>query len=175
MGADDGAVTVVEFSDFLCPYCAKASKYPKLAESSSHDTARFMFRHYPLDRSCNRGVSSNMHQGACLLAEGSACANEQNRFWEYHDLAFETKGKISQAVLTNIASTIGLDLSAFKRCLNSGRGLRVVKEDINAAIHAGVRSIPTLFINGRGLRGVPKPWMLNEILRYSEKNLAPPE
>ncbi len=175
MGADDGAVTVVEFSDFLCPYCAKASKYLKLAESSNHDTARFMFRHYPLDRSCNRGVSSNMHQGACLLAEGSACANEQNRFWEYHDLAFETKGKISQAVLTNIASTIGLDLSAFKRCLNSGRGLRVVKEDINAAIHAGVRSIPTLFINGRGLRGVPKPWMLNEILRYSKKNLAPPE
>jgi protein-disulfide isomerase len=175
MGADDGAVTVVEFRDFLCPYCAKASKYLKLAESSSHDTARFMFRHYPLDKSCNRGVSSNMHPGACLLAEGSACANEQNRFWEYHDIAFETKGKISQTVVMDIASSIGLDLSAFKSCLNSGRGLRVVKEDINAAIQAGVRSTPTLFINGRGLRGVPKPWMLNEILRYSKKNLAPPE
>jgi len=175
IGADDGAVTVVEFSDFLCPYCAKASKYLKLAESSNHDTARFMFRHYPLDKSCNRGVSSKIHPGACLLAEGSACADEQNRFWEYHDLAFETKGKISQTVVMDIASNLGLDSSEFKSCLNSGRGLRVVKEDINAAIRAGVKSTPTLFINGRGLRGVPKPWMLNELLQYSKKNLAPPE
>jgi protein-disulfide isomerase/uncharacterized membrane protein len=175
MGSDEGAVTVVEFSDFLCPYCAKASKYLKLAESGNHDTARFIFRHYPLDTSCNSGVSSNIHPGACLLAEGSVCANEQNRFWEYHDIAFETKGKISQSVVMDIASNIGLDLSAFKNCLNSGRGLKVVKEDINAAMRAGVKSTPTLFINGRGLRGVPKPWMLNEILQYSQKNLAPPK
>jgi protein-disulfide isomerase len=175
MGSDDGAVTVVEFSDFLCPYCAKASKYLKLAESGNHGTARFIFRHYPLDASCNSRVSSNIHPGSCLLAEGSVCANEQNKFWEFHDTAFETKGKISQPVVMDIASNIGLDLSAFKGCLNSGRGLRVVREDINAAIQAGVTSTPTLFINGRGLRGVPKPWMLNEILQYSKKNLALPE
>jgi len=175
MGSDDGPVTVVEFSDFLCPFCAKAAKYLKLAASSNHDSARFVFRHYPLDTSCNRNLRSNVHPGACLLAEGSACADEQNRFWEYHDIAFETKGKISQPVVMDIASDIGLDLSAFKSCLNSGRGLRVVEDDINAAIQAGVKSTPTLFINGRGLRGVPKPWMLNEILQYSEKNLAPPE
>jgi protein-disulfide isomerase/uncharacterized membrane protein len=174
MGSANGAVTVVEFSDFLCPYCAKASKYLKLAESSNHDTTRFIFRHYPLDNTCNRAVSSNIHPGACLLAEGSVCADEQNRFWEYHDVAFETKGKISQTVVMDIASNIGLELNAFKSCLNSGRGLKVVKEDINAAIRAGVKSTPTLFINGRGLRGVPKPWMLNEILQYSQKNLFPP-
>ena len=175
MGSDDGAVTVVEFSDFLCPYCAKASKYLKLAESSNHDTARFIFRHYPLDTSCNNNLRSNVHPGACLLAEGSVCANEQNKFWEYHDIAFETKGKISQPVVIDLASNIGLDLSAFKSCLNSGRGLRVVREDIKAAIDAGVNSTPTLFINGRLLRGVPKPWVLNEILQYSKKNLTPPK
>ena len=155
------------------PYCAKAAKYLKLAESGNHDTARFIFRHYPLDASCNRGVSSKIHPGACLLAEGSVCAHEQNRFWQYHDIAFETKGSISQPVVMDIASNIGLDLSAFKSCLDAGRGLRVVKEDIDAAIRAGVNSTPTLFINGRGLRGVPKPWILNEILQYSQKNLAP--
>jgi len=175
MGSDDGPVTVVGFSDFLCPFCAKAAKYLKLAESSNHDTARFVFRHYPLDTSCNRNLRSDVHPGACLLAEGSVCADEQNRFWEYHDIAFETKGNISQPVVMDIASNIGLDLNAFKSCLNSGRGLRVVEEDIKAATQAGVNSTPTLFINGRGLRGVPKPWMLNEILRYSKKNLAPPE
>ena len=175
MGSDDGAVTVVEFSDFLCPFCAKAAKYLKLAESGNHDTARFVFRHYPLDKSCNRNLRSDVHPGACLLAEGSVCAAEQNKFWEYHDIAFETKGKITRSVVMDVASNIGLDSSAFESCLNSGRGLKVVNEDIDAAFRAGVKSTPTLFINGRGLRGVPKPWMLNEILQYSQKNLFPPE
>jgi protein-disulfide isomerase len=174
-GSEDAAVTVVEFSDFLCPFCAKAAKYLKLAESSNHDTARFVFRHYPLDKSCNRNLRSNVHPGACLLAEGSVCADEQNKFWEYHDIAFETKGKISRSVAMDIASNIGLDSSAFESCLDSGRGLKVVKEDINAAFNAGVKSTPTLFINGRRLRGVPKPWVLNEILQYSKKNLFPPK
>jgi len=173
-GSANAATTVVEFSDFLCPFCAKAAKYLKLAESSNHDTARFVFRHYPLDKSCNRNLRSDVHPGACLLAEGSVCADEQNKFWEYHDNAFETKGTISQPVVMDIAQNIGLDLSAFKSCLNSGRGLKVVREDINAAAKAGVNSTPTLFVNGRKLRGVPKPWMLNEILQYSQKNLFPP-
>jgi protein-disulfide isomerase/uncharacterized membrane protein len=174
-GSDDAPVTVVEFSDFLCPFCAKASKYIKLAESSAHDTARFVFRHLPLDKSCNRAVRSDMHAGACLLAEGAVCAFEQNRFWEYHDIAFETKGSISRSVVMDIASKIGLNLGEFKRCLDSGRGLKVVREDIEAAFNAGIKGTPTLMINGRRLSGVPKPWVLNEILQYSQKNLPPPE
>lgn len=172
MGSAGAKVTVVEFSDFLCPYCAKASKYIKLSESANHDTARFVFRHYPLDNSCNRRLSSNVHPGACLLAESAVCAAEQNRFWQYHDIAFETKGKISRAKVQEIAADIGLELKAFKSCLDSGRGLKVVKEDIEAGIKAGIRGTPTLFVNGRRLGGVPKPWMLNEILQFGEKNLS---
>jgi protein-disulfide isomerase/uncharacterized membrane protein len=175
MGADDATVTVVEFSDFLCPFCAKASRYIKLAESGTRDSTRFVFRHYPLDKSCNRKLRSNVHPGACLLAEGAVCAFEQDKFWEYHDIAFETEGSISRAVVMDTASEIGLDLGEFKRCLDSGRGLKVVSEDLQAAYNAGVKSTPTLFINGRRLRGVPKPWMLNEILQYSQKNLPPPK
>jgi protein-disulfide isomerase len=175
MGLADAKVTVIEFSDFLCPYCAKASKYLKLSESANHDKARFIFRHYPLDKSCNRRISSNVHPGACLLAESAACAAEQDRFWQYHDIAFETKGKISRPEVQDIAADIGLDLKAFNSCLDSGRGLKVVQEDIEAGIKAGIRGTPTLFVNGRRLGGVPKPWMLNEILQFSEKNLSPPE
>jgi uncharacterized membrane protein/protein-disulfide isomerase len=174
LGADDATVTVVEFSDFLCPYCATASRYIKLAESGARDKARFVFRHLPLDKSCNRSVRSDVHPGACLLAEGAVCAFEQNKFWEYHDLAFETEGTISPLVVMDNASKIGLNLGEFKRCLDSGRGLSVVREDIEAALNAGIRSTPTLLINGRQLRGVPKPWMLNEILQYSQKHLPPP-
>jgi protein-disulfide isomerase/uncharacterized membrane protein len=175
MGAADADVTVVEFSDFLCPYCSKASQYIKLAEAATPDTARFVFRHFPLDKSCNSRMRANPHPGACLLAEGSVCAFEQNKFWEYHDIAFETKGSISRSVVMDYASKIGLDLSEFKQCLDSGRGLKVVSEDIAAAYRAGVRSTPTLLINGRQLRGVPKPWMLNEILQYSQIHLPPPK
>jgi protein-disulfide isomerase len=175
MGADDATVTVVEFSDFLCPFCAKASRYIKLTESGTHDTTRFVFRHFPLDKSCNRKLRSDVHPGACLLAEGAVCAHEQDKFWEYHDIAFETKGSISPSVVMDNASKIGLALGEFKSCLDSGRGLKVVREDIEAAFNAGVKSTPTLFINGRRLRGVPKPWMLNEILQYSQKHLAPPK
>jgi protein-disulfide isomerase len=175
LGSEDAAVTVVEFSDFLCPYCAKASRYIKLAESGTHDTVRFVFRHYPLDKSCNRKLRSDVHPGACMLAEGAVCASEQNKFWEYHDIAFEAKGRISRSVVMDNASKIGLALGEFKSCLDSGRGLKVVREDIEAAFNAGVKSTPTLFINGRRLRGVPKSWMLNEILQYSQKHLAPPK
>ena len=174
-GFDDAAVTVVEFSDFLCPFCSKAAKYLKIAEAGNHRTARFVFRHFPLDKSCNPRLSSDLHPGACLLAEGSVCAYEQDKFWEYHDIAFETKNKISRSTVINIASQISLDLNEFNSCLASGRGLEVVKEDIKTALNAGVKSTPTLFINGRTLRGVPKPLELNEILQYSKKHLAPPK
>ena len=175
MGSNDAKLTVVEFSDFLCPYCAKASTYLELSEFSNHDKVRFVFRHYPLDKSCNKRISSNVHPGACLLAEGAVCAFEQDKFWEYHNIAFKTKGRISNPVILNIASNIGLDLNAFKSCLDSGRGLMVVKEDIEAGLNAGVKGTPTLFINGRMLRGVPKPWVLNKIFQFSEENLSMPE
>jgi len=175
MGSEKANVTVVEFSDFLCPYCAKAAKYLKLAGSGNHDKARFVFRHYPLDKSCNKRLSSNVHPGACLLAEGAVCAHEQDRFWAFHDMAFETRGQISSSVVQNIAGKIELDLNTFNSCLDSGRARKVVTEDINAAVNAGVTGTPTLFINGRKLRGVPKPWVLNELLKFSEKNLALPE
>ncbi len=175
MGSENANVTVVEFSDFLCPYCSKAAKFLKLAGSGNHDKARFVFRHYPLDKACNNRLSSNVHPGACLLAEGAVCAQEQSKFWDYHDIAFETNGNISRSVVQNIAEKIDLDIKTFNSCLDSGRARKVVTEDINAAIQAGVTATPTLIINGRTLRGVPKPWVLNELLKFSEKSLPPPQ
>ena len=173
LGSKDAKVTVVEFSDFLCPYCAKAAKYIKLAGSGNLDKARFVFRHYPLDKSCNQRLKSNIHPGACLLAEGAVCANEQEKFWDYHDIAFETGKEISSAVVHDIAVRSGLNIDTFTSCMISGRGRRVVAEDIAAAANAGVTGTPTLFINGRRLRGVPKPWVVNELIKFGERLSAP--
>ena len=76
-------------------------------------------------------------------------------------------------MVENIGLKIGLDLSTFNSCLDSGRGRQVVEEDIKAAIDGGVTGTPTIFINGRKLRGVPKPWVLNELLKFSERHLTP--
>ena len=175
IGSEDAKITVVEFSDFRCPYCSKASKYLKLAGSGNHDKARFVFRHYPLDTSCNQRLKSNIHPGACLLAEGAVCAHEQDKFWDFHDIAFETGGEISSAVVQDIAVSIGLNSEAFTGCMVSGRGRRIVAEDIAAAANAGVTATPTIFINGRRLRGVPKPWVVNELLKFGERFPAPTE
>lgn len=173
LGSKDAKVTVVEFSDFLCPYCAKAAKYLKLAGSGNSDKARFVFRHYPLDKSCNQRLNSNIHPGACLLAEGAVCAHEQDKFWDFHDIAFEAGKEISSAVVTDIAVRSGLNIEAFTGCMVSGRARRVVAEDIAAADNAGVTGTPTLFINGRRLRGVPKPWVINELIKFGEGISAP--
>jgi protein-disulfide isomerase/uncharacterized membrane protein len=167
-GPANAPLQVVEFSDFLCPFCTMGAKYLKLTASDFQDSARFTFRHYPLDRSCNRRLSSSLHPGSCLLAEGAACADEQHKFWAYHDMAFGTRGKIDHLVVLKLAEDIGLDSGQFKQCLSSGRGRKVVLEDIEDAMRLGIRSTPTLIINGRVLRGVPKPWVLNEILHYAE-------
>ncbi len=174
LGPAEAKLTVIEFSDFMCPHCSKGSDYLKLAQSVNHDAFRLVFLHFPLDKACNPKLTSNVHPGACLLAEASACANEQGEFWQYHDIAFETKGKISRSVVVGIASDLKLDLEDFGSCLDSGRGRKVVMEDINTAINAGVVSTPILYINGRKLNGVPKPWVLNEILEFSEENIATP-
>jgi len=171
MGPENANVLVIEFSDFLCPFCTMGAKYLKLTASDFKEDARFVFRHYPLDKSCNPRLSRSLHPGSCLLAEGAACADEQGKFWAYHDTAFGTGGQISRSLLMKIAANVDLDTRAFQNCLDSGRGLRVVQRDIDDAMRAGIRSTPTLIINGRMLRGVPKPWMLNEILRYAAKNL----
>ena len=174
VGAENSNVLVIEFSDFLCPFCTMGARYLKLTASDFKEDARFVFRHYPLDKSCNPRLSTNLHPGSCLLAEGAACADEQGKFWEYHDTAFGTGGQISRSLVVKIAANIGLDTGAFQNCLDAGRGRRIVQRDIADAMRAGIRSTPTLIINGRMLRGVPKPWMLNEILRYAAKNLPLP-
>ena len=175
IGPPDAKITVVEFSDFLCPFCAKGSTYLKLSQSGNHDKIRLVFRHYPLDKTCNWRLYSTLHPGACLLAEGAACAFEQDRFWPYHEIAFETQDRITNTVVLDIAQKVGLDLDAFKSCLASGRGMQLVQEDIAAGLKAGIRATPTIIVNGRIHTGVPKPWVLNEIYKFAERNLRMPE
>ncbi|MCZ6669613.1 MAG: thioredoxin domain-containing protein [Acidobacteria bacterium] len=165
LGNPEAPMTIIEFSDFRCPFCRRAADMVKIVAANTRDHARFVFRNYPLDISCNPNLQQNIHPGACLLAEGGVCAHAQGKFWEYHDEAFHLKGRVDRTALEEIAGRIGLDRNRFRGCLNSNQGRDAVRRDIQEASALGVSSTPTFFFNGRPLRGLPgTPWVFEQLI-----------
>ena len=151
-GPGTAPITIVEFSDFQCPFCGRAAKDLRELVASTPGVS-LVFRHFPLDTSCNANVQRQMHANACLAAYAAECAGKQGRFWEYHDLLFENGERLGRDALITYAQRIGLDAGAFERCLEDPATQARVTADIEAATRAGVNSTPTLFINGRLVEG----------------------
>ena len=151
-GRADAPVTIVEFSDFQCPACAQAFRdlHELLARRSD---VRLVFRNFPLDSSCNEGMPRALHPDACLAAMAAECARQQQRFWEYHDRLFENQRTLERDALFRFARELGLDIAAFRTCLDAPETRGRVSEDVRAGIAAGIESTPTLFINGRRIDG----------------------
>ena len=105
----------------------------------------------PYDVRIGAGVLAELP--ACLAAYAAECAGKQRRFWEYHDLLFENGERLGRDALVTYAQRIGLDTSAFERCLEDPATRARVTADVEAATRAGVNSTPTLFINGRLVEG----------------------
>ena len=142
-GPATAPVTIVEFSDFECPFCARVVPTLDQVKEKYGDQVRIVFRQYPLD----------MHPNAAKAAEASLCADEQGKFWEMHDAMFADQKKLAVADLKATAGTLGLDAAAFGSCLDSGKHAPRVKADMKAGTLAGVSGTPALFVNGRFLNG----------------------
>jgi protein-disulfide isomerase len=112
-----------------------------------------VFRHFPLDTSCNTLVSRSLHPDACLAACAAECAGAQGRFWEYHDVLFENHDDLERDDLFRYAREMRLDVPAFRSCLDDPATRARIGEDVQAGARAGVASTPTLFINGRAVEG----------------------
>jgi len=155
-GPRDAAITIVEFSDFQCPHCAEA--FPDLRKLvRSRSDVRLVFRHYPLDSSCNASLPAPLHPNACLAAMAAECAGDQGRFWEYHDVLFENHEHLERESLFRYARELGLDLPTFRACLDDPATRVRVGQDVEVGNRAGVNSTPTLFINGRTVAGKLDP------------------
>ncbi len=151
-GNPDASVVLVEFSDFECPACENAFPYVKAAEKDFANQVRFEYKHYPLNASCNDGLGGTSHYKACDAAYASECANDQNRFWEYHDTLFEKREWITgntSAILKSYAQTLGLDTASFNACLDSQAKRDVVLADTRQGNAQGVNSTPSFFVNGQ--------------------------
>ena len=142
-GGANAPVTVVEFSDFQCPYCSSVTPTLKKISEKYGDNVRIAFRHFPLA----------FHDKAQKAAEASLCAKEQGKFWQMHDAMFSDQNKLQVADLKTTAAGLEVDTEQFNECLDSGKYADAVKKDAEAGKAVGVSGTPAFFINGRMVEG----------------------
>ena len=142
-GSAKAPVTIVEFSDFLCPFCKRAQPTLSAIEKRYGDKVRFVFRDYPIEQ---------LHPGATKAAEAARCATEQGKFWPYHDVLFQ-KGPKTPQELKASAGEAGLDVAKFETCFTSGKHAAGVQKDVQEGARLGVSGTPAFFVNGRMVSG----------------------
>jgi protein-disulfide isomerase len=142
-GPKDAPVTIVEFSDFQCPYCIQAEKTVADVLAAYPGKIRLVYRDFPLP----------MHPLAPKAAEASHCAETQGKYWEMHDKMFGSEGQLEVDSLKKYAREVGLDGDKFDKCLDSGSQDKIVAENKKAGEALGVNSTPAFFVNGRLLLG----------------------
>ncbi len=147
IGPPDAPVSIVEFSDFQCPYCASLTGSLMRLRSEYLSKVRLTFKQFPLP----------VHPQAAKAAEVSLCAGEQDHFWQMHDLLFGQQNAIDGARFTDLAENVGINIATFKECLSSHRFSAEITDDRLEAIRLGLTGTPSLFINGRLLVG-SKPY-----------------
>ncbi|MEI6225927.1 MAG: thioredoxin domain-containing protein [Deltaproteobacteria bacterium] len=140
-GGRKAPVTVIEFSDFQCPYCARA--VPAVKELEGNKNVRVVWKHLPL----------SFHPNAMPAALAAEAAREQGRFWEMHDKLFANQAGLSEATYLAYARELGLDLKRFQEAMQSPRTRARVQEDLAAAGDAGVTGTPTFVVNGEVVVG----------------------
>ena len=154
LGSADAPVTVVEFSDFLCPFCKRlADSLHQLVVERPEDV-RLVFVQYPLDLDCNQAkLPRSLHPGACLASAAAVCAGQQDLFWEMHDALFESRRNTSRKGILSAAEGIGLQRAAFEICLDDPATLEDIGRQTEIGAPLRVTGTPVLFVNGRRLSG----------------------
>ncbi len=142
-GNADAKVTVVEFADYQCPHCGAAHPAIKKVADEFKDKIKFVYMDYPINHS---GVSRT-------VAEGAVCANDQGKYWEYHDTAFEKQKDLTKDSPEKLAGELKLDIEVFKKCFASSKPKDLVKKSEGEAARVGVSGTPTIFINGQRITG----------------------
>lgn len=153
LGSETAPVTIVEYSDLECAHCRKNHIILKDLLIRRPDEVRIVYRHFPLDESCNESVPRSIHRHACRAAEAAECAARQGRFRDMLDLLFEHQNQLFESKLFKLADRAGLDRAAFESCMKGRRALARVVADSRAGAGLHLTSTPTLFINGRKVKG----------------------
>jgi protein-disulfide isomerase len=138
-GPADSKVNVVEFSDFQCPYCSRAAATVHAIREKYGSKVHFVFRQFPL----------SFHENAHVSAEAALAAHAQGKFWELHDKMFENQSELDRSSLETYAQQVGMDMSAFKKALDSEQYKDAVDAELALGQEVAVEGTPTLFVNGQ--------------------------
>lgn len=138
-GPADAKVTIVEFSDFQCPYCSRAANATKQLKEKYGDKVRFVFRQFPL----------SFHQNAHVAAEAALEANAQGKFWQLHDKMFSDQQKLDRASLEASAKEVGIDVAKLKKALDEKTHAAAVDAEMKLGEQVAVDGTPTMFLNGK--------------------------
>lgn len=144
VGDPKAPVTIVEFSDFQCPFCRRAAPTLKQIRDKYGDKVRVVWKDFPL---------TQIHPQAFRAAEAGRCAQEQGKFWEYHDQLFGNQQALQPDDLKKYAAAAGMDAAKFGDCLDSQKYAERVRDGVAAGTRLGVNSTPTLYVNGRRVEG----------------------
>ena len=144
-GSKDAPITIVEFSDYECPFCQQWHNqvWPQI-EKKYGTQVRLVYRDFPL---------YGLHNNAAPAAEAAHCADEQGKYWAYHDKLFSGDYKLSRQGFEAIAAGLGMDASKFAACLDASKYKETVQSNYDFASQLGVQSTPTFFVNGLALVG----------------------
>ena len=152
-GNPDAPVTIVEFSDFECPFCRRSQATLKEVEEKYKGKLKMVFKDFPL----------SFHQRAMPAAQAARCAGEQDKYWEYHDMLFSGEG-LSDEDFKRYAKELSLDTDAFEACLASNKYRTEIAADMSQGQALGVSGTPAFFINGRFLSGAQPVEAFSEII-----------
>jgi protein-disulfide isomerase len=161
VGPQDAPVTIVEFSDYQCPYCQRwySEVYAKLL-STYKDKVRFVYRDFPL---------KSIHPNAQSAAEAADCAGEQDAYWQYHDALFNAKYGLGTQAYLQYATDLELDVNAFTTCVQERRYKSEVDADFSYATELGINSTPIFFVNGIAVVGAQPFEVFQQVI---DKELA---
>lgn len=156
IGPVDAPITIIEFSDYQCPYCQRwhDEVWTKLLETFP-DQIRLVYRDFPL---------YSIHAEAGPAAAAANCAGEQDAYWQFHDLLFGGGLELGQETYLKYAGDLGLNLTAFETCLTDNRYEVEVTADSEYALGLGIQSTPTFFINGIALVGAQPFEVFQEVI-----------
>ncbi len=145
-----GPLVIVEFSDYECPFCAKAHEETKGLLAGRPDVT-LVRRHFPLDSECNPALKSRKHPQACALARAGICGDEQGKLPAMDDALF--RNQQARRPVEEVARAVGLDLPRFRRCLVAPSTEARLRSDIEAGVRVGLAATPTYVVGGRPYAG----------------------
>jgi len=171
-GNPSATITVAEFSDFGCPYCAMASE-TMLPYLELQKDVKVVFYPYPLDGSCNPNVPRTVHPRSCEWSKAVICAEAQGMASEVHDRVFKMSKELGELpILSETIGSFGLDLGAFNQCMVDSKTDDHLRELIEVATELKVSSTPTFFVNGKTIKGIVPIQLLSRILDEVRKEVG---